>query len=83
MIVTKALEGINTKYDLLSQIGGGYQSYSYTPDSLPKESANHARFKMDFKSYTAIIYLECVMGKDKNGQWFLKNYKEDSLVKKR
>ncbi len=82
-IITNAVEVFDTKYQLFSQIGGGYQSYSYSPDSLPNESARFAKFKMQFSGFQGTIYLECVMIKDNKGKWRLKSYKQDSLVQKK
>jgi hypothetical protein len=66
---------------ILNQIGD-FKSYTFEPDSLPKETDNPAKFKVALNGSNATIYLECTMKKESN-KWFVKELEEDSLVKRK
>ncbi len=76
------IELLSHKTEIINKIGG-YKSYSiFNTDSLPKETDNPAKFRVELNGVTAIIYLECTMQKDKANNWSIKELKEDSLIKK-
>lgn len=76
-----AVSQLKSDPKVLKQIGD-YKYYSFFPALLPKETENPAKFKVSLIGSDATIYLECVMQKDKSDKWFLKEVKEDSLVKR-
>ena len=78
---TQGIEFLKNKKEVLNSIGE-YQSYTFYEDSLPKKSDNPAKFKVALNGSVATMYLECTMQKEKSGKWFIKELKEDSLVRK-
>ena len=78
----QGVELLKNKKEILNKIGE-YDSFTFYQDSLPKGTDNPARFKVALNGSIATIYLECTMQKDKTDKWFLKELKEDSVVKKR
>ena len=66
---------------LISRVGG-YESYSYKPNSLPKESDNPAKFSVEINGSKATLFLTCRMSKSTSGDWILTQVKQDSLLLK-
>jgi hypothetical protein len=77
----RGIDLLKSDKKVLDQIGR-FESYTVVTDSLPKETDNPAKFKVTLNGTDASIYLECVMQKDEANKWFLKDMKEDSLVKR-
>jgi len=77
----RGIELLKNDKKVLDQIGR-FESYTVITDSLPKETDNPAKFKVTLNGTDGSIYLECVMQKDEGNTWFLKELKEDSLIKK-